>query len=197
MNRWIATALLSAIVLLVGCANSSTGKSNKSKKPPKQTPNNYYNAGMLRCSVGSPTFDDVCDYAVYYKNKRMRIVVENSAITTSIAYRIFYFGGGKFKTKNKKEVVRSQKLASNHYQISVGREYYLMPIRALTYQPIDDNMTSTPQSSTPLQPVIPKSQPIQTPVTEVIKSEPIVQPKPVIVKRTKPKSKGTKRKFKR
>jgi hypothetical protein len=148
---------------------------------------------MLRCSVDNPTFDDVCDYAVYYKNKSMRIVIENSAVTNSIAYRVFYFGGGKFKTKNKKEVVRSQKLASNHYQIRVGREFYLMPFRALTYQPMDENITSTSKDSTPLKPIIPKSKPVQTPIPKVVETT----PKPIKVQRVKRESRGTKRKFKR
>ncbi len=192
MNRWIAISLLGA-VLLSGCTNSPKSRSKSSNKAPKQTPNNYYNAGMLRCSVDNPTFDDVCDYAVYYKNKTMRIVIENSAVTNAIAYRVFYFGGGKFKTKNKKEVVHSQKLASNHYQISVGREFYLMPFRALTYQPMDENMTSSSKDNTPLKPVIPKSTPKKKPIEKVVESS----PKPTKVQTVKRESKGTKRKFKR
>ena len=189
MNRWwIATAIIGSALLLGGCANSKSAKKSY-KDTSKQSPSNFYNAGMLRCSANNPTFDDVCDYAVYYEKKIMKIIIENSSVSDSISYRIFYFGNGKFKTKKKKEVVRSHKLASNHYQIRVGSEYYLMPLRALTYQPMDDNTTTEKKIEEP------KPEPIITPKVEEI---PVI-PKPVIKPKIEKKSTsdGTSRKFKR
>lgn len=190
MNRWVSIAFIGSLLLLVGCANSKSAKKSY-KDTSTQSPSNFYNAGMLRCSAINPTFDDVCDYAVYYEKKIMKIIIENSAVSDSISYRIFYFSGGKFKTKKKKEVVRSHKLASNHYQIRVGQEYYLMPFRALTYQPMDDN-TTTEKKSSPKPIIVEKK--IEEP-----KPEPVITPKPVVKPKIEKKSTGdgTSRKFKR
>ncbi len=198
MKQKIAIGLLGILLLLVGCSSSRNAKKSY-KDTSKQSANNFYNAGMLRCSVNNPTFDDVCDYAVYYENKVMKIIVENSAVHNSISYRIFYFAAGRFRTQNKKELVRTQKLASNHYQIRVGKEYYLMPQRALTYQPMDENITTNRQKKS-AKPVL-EEKPIEVIAAVVPKVE-----KPIVVAKseTKPVVKaqpvagvGTSRKFKR
>lgn len=193
MKQQIVIASLGIVLLLGGCASSSK-KSYKDTS--KQSANNFYNAGMLRCSVSKPTFDDVCDYAVYYEKKVMKIIVENSAIHNSIAYRVLYFAGGKFKTQNKKEVVRSQKLASNHYQITIGREFYLLPARAMTYQPMDENLTSS-QKNEPTPSIVSKEKVVEPEVVTPVVQEapkPVTQPK---ITKKQSTSKGTKRVFKR
>ncbi len=192
MNRGVSISLITILLVLGGCTSSKSAKKSY-KDTSKQSPSNFYNAGMLRCSANNPTFDDVCDYAVYYENKVMKIIIENSSVSDSIVYRIFYFSGGKFKTKKKKEVVRSHKLASNHYQIRVASEYYLIPFRALTYQPMEDDNSSKEKPKI----VEVKAKPIVS-VAEVVE-EPIVAPKEVIkpIVKPTPTVAGTSRKFRR
>ena len=199
MKQQIVIASLTFLLLLGGCASSSK---KTYRDTSKQSPSNFYNAGMLRCSANNPTFHDVCDYAVYYENKVMKIIVENASIHDTISYRILYFSAGRFRTQKKKELVRTQKLASNHYQIRVGQEYYLMPQRAMTYQPMDENTTTPkkekPTVSTPISKPVVEEKPIE--VIEPIVEEPIIK-EPVVQAKPQPKQKpiptGTSRKFRR
>lgn len=195
MSRYIQVILIFSISLIVfGCANNLKGSIEDRAK--HQSPNNFYNAGMLRCSANDISFDDVCDYAIYKEKKSpIKVVIENVAVETTIKYRILYFINGEFKSKNKKDKIHFHKTESNHYQISVGRENYLLPIRVLSYQPDPDEVAKNNIKETPLKEY-------KEPKKEIKEEEPKPVSAPVVVKPIKAptppkKSKGTKKLFKR
>jgi len=161
-------------LLIFGCSNTPylTKKDSVADREKHQSVDNFYNAGMIRCSVNDLAFDDVCDYAVYKEKKSpIKLVIENVAIKTAIKYRILYFNNGQFKSKNEKDVIHFHKTESNHYQISIGRENYLLPIRVLKYQP----------------------EPVETKDDKKVAETPEVEEKAVSIAPPQ----GTKRKFKR
>ena len=209
MGGYIQVILIFGIsVIISGCAKNSYLKSTIEEKAKHQSPNNFYNAGMIRCSVNDISFDDVCDYAIYKEKKSpIRVVIENVSVATKIEYRVLYFVAGKFKSKNRKDKIHFHQTASNHYQITVGKENYLLPIRVLSYQPeaeevtTNNNIKETPLKEYKVPKEEKKPEPIQKPIIEEpveIKKE---EPEPVIVTPitapTPKKSKGTKKMFKR
>ena len=205
LNRQII--LISGVGLLMfGCSNTPhlTKKDSVEDRAKHQSVNNFYNAGMLRCSINDLAFDDVCDYAIYKEKKSpIKVVIENVAIKTAIKYRILYFNGGKFKSKNKRDVIHFHKTESNHYQISIGKENYLLPIRVLQYQPEAEETKESKPDTNPLKEY--KAPPKNSSTEEKVKvvESPKIEPKPKLEPKPEPKVevkreyKGTKRKFKR
>jgi hypothetical protein len=193
-------------LVMFGCTNAPKPKGSVEERAKHQSANNFYNAGMIRCSIDGISFDDVCDYAVYKEPKLpIRVVIESVAVKTSIKYRVLYFTSKGFISKNKKDVIHFHKTASDHYQITIGRENYLLPARNLHYQPDikeDNDNTKNNSNETPLKEYeAPKKEEIKKEVVipkEI--EEPIAQPvttKTVKKAPTPKEPQGTKRKFKR
>ncbi len=206
MGRYIQVILIFIISIIIsGCAKNSHLKNSVEEKAKHQSPNNFYNAGMLRCSSNDMSFDDVCDYAIYKEKKSpIRVVIENVSIATKIEYRVLYFVAGKFKSKNRKDKIHFHQTASNHYQITVGKENYLLPIRVLSYQPETEEVTTNNNiKETPLKEYeVPKEKITEENITESIQQKSIIkEPEPVIMTPIKvptpKKSQGTKKVFKR
>jgi len=210
MGRYIQIILIFTIgIIISGCAKNSYLKNSIEERAKHQSPNNFYNAGMIRCSLNDISFDDVCDYAIYKEKKSpIKVVIENVGVTTRIEYRVLYFINGKFKSKNKKDIVHFHKTASNHYQIAVGEENYLLPIRALSYQPEpetgkeaekENNTKETPLKEYKASKKETIEETISKPPVEIKKEEP--KSKQVIVTPIKApvhqRSRGTKKLFKR
>jgi len=211
-NMWLnrQLSLICGIGLVMfGCTNAPKPKGSVEERAKHQSANNFYNAGMIRCSIDSVSFDDVCDYAVYKEPKLpIRVVIESVAIKNAIKYRVLYFTKKGFLSKNKKDIIHFYKTASDHYQITIGRENYLLPARNLHYQPDikkENDNSKNDSNETPLKEYkAPKKEDIKKKIAKTNLSytpiqEPIAQPVIKIVEKVAPKKEpqGTKRKFKR
>ena len=202
-------------LIMLGCNSVPKPKGSVEDRAKHQSVNNFYNAGMIRCSIDSVSFDDVCDYAVYKEPKSpIRVVIESVAIKNAIKYRVLYFTKKGFVSKNKKDIIHFHKTASDHYQINIGRENYLLPARNLHYQPDpkDDDSKKDKSNETPLKEYqAPKKEVVEEPKkVEAVKPNPSYTTTPVVTPITKPiapktvkqappkkEPQGTKRKFKR
>jgi hypothetical protein len=196
LNRQIVL-IYSVGLLMFGC-NTPNLTSSVEEKAKHQSVNNFYNAGMIRCSVDNISFDEVCDYAVYKEKKSpIRVVIESVAVKTSIKYRVLYFTSKGFISKNKKDVIHFHKTESNHYQINIGRENYLLPIRTLQYQPDieDDTSKDKPKENTLDEYKAPQKEEESIQENSSVEPTPKATTTPVKAQPIEPK--GTKRKFKR
>ena len=208
-NMWLNRQMVlicSVGLVMFGCNSIPKPKGSVEDRAKHQSVNNFYNAGMIRCSANSMSFDDVCDYAVYKEKKSpIRVVIESVAITNAIKYHVLYFTKKGFVSKHKKEVIHFHKTASDHYQISIGKEYYLLPAKTLHYQPdLEEDNTKDKSNETPLKEYkAPKKEVVAEPnlsYTPIAVAVPTVKPvAPKTVKKAPPKKEqqGTKRKFKR
>jgi len=95
-------------------------------------PKFFDNSGTLRCSVGSSSLDDVCDYRSIQTHSHTVMWIEDVSSPDLIRHRVFRFDrASKEFTARTREPVTST-LVGSRYRVHVGEEYYLISHRSLT-----------------------------------------------------------------
>jgi len=121
-----------AIALLLGGCAQKEEEVIYGKTTTQAGPKFFDNSGTLRCSVGSSSLDDVCDYRSVQTDKHTVMWVEDASSPDLIKHRVFRFDrASKEFTARTREPVTSIPVGSR-YRVHVGEEYYLISHRSLT-----------------------------------------------------------------
>jgi hypothetical protein len=91
-------------------------------------PTTYDASGKVKCSSGTPTLDQWCDFRVRRDRAKgsAEIWLANIASKDEVRYRVLYFADGTFTTRDKASL-SWQRQDDNWWVGADGREFYLIP----------------------------------------------------------------------
>ncbi len=102
-------------------------KSEYSQAPADLGPGNPDATGVVRCSVGAATYDQVCGFRVVRKpGGEAEIWISNIAYNDRVVYRVLNFAQGEFTTRGNASLDYSR--SSDNWLVTADdREHYKIP----------------------------------------------------------------------